>query len=335
MPKKKLSGKKRNLLLKLLIILVILVILFIVFCYITPKEVSLVKEYEKGEKIPYLELPEPIPGEQIVSHTGYTLSYNEKYEQPSYVAYELTKDEVLGQYSRADNFRADPEIITGSATLSDYRNSGYDRGHLAPAADFKWSEEAMDDTFYLSNMSPQAPQFNRNIWADLEAVVRTMAYDNNSIYVVTGPVLTDGPYETIGKNEVAVPKYFYKVILDYEEPELKAIGFILPNEGSKEPLEKFAVSVDTVEEVTGIDFYPRLPDEDELLLESTFDTSQWSFRKYMPNGETGVDLSYVTDEKDVRRDAILDLIAIAIVEFKKNFFELTNTSDLARKLNLL
>ncbi len=134
---------------------------------------------------------------------------------------------------RGDDFRSDPLIPSESASLNDYRGSGYDRGHLIPAADLSWSEEAMSGSFYLSNMSPQEGQFNRGIWSKLEATVRNFADTEGSIYVVTGPVLSDGPYDTIGENEVSIPNQYYKVILDYREPDLKSIAFLLPNEGSK------------------------------------------------------------------------------------------------------
>lgn len=227
-----------------------------------------------------IELPAPLKGEQIITHEGYTLSYNEENEQANWVAYTLTKDMLFGENTRKDNFRPDPAVSTGSAELSDYKGSGYDRGHLIPAADVKYSAAAMDDSFFLSNMTPQNAGFNRGIWASLEAVVRTFAYDNGTIYVVTGPVLTDGPYDTIGANSVSVPKYFYKVILDYNEPELKAIGFILANEDSSKPLSAFAVSVDDVEKITGIDFYPMLPDDVESELESSYDVGLWNFTEF-------------------------------------------------------
>ena len=264
MARKKQSRKLRKVR-RTLILLLILIIIFAVLSFITPTRSELDGGSGQTATIEDLELPSPIEGEQLIRHTGYTLSYNEEHELPSYVAYELTRAEVLGGGEREDSFKEDKAVRTGSAELSDYRGSGYDRGHMAPAADFKWSAEAMSDTFFLSNMAPQDPSFNRGIWADLEAVVRTMAYDNGSVYVVTGPVLTDGPYKTIGKNEVSVPKRFYKVVLDYTEPEIKAIGFVLPNEGSDRSLQSYAVSVDEVERITGLDFYPRLPDDEELL----------------------------------------------------------------------
>lgn len=139
----------------------------------------------------------------------------------------------------------------------------------------KWSEKAMDESFFMSNMSPQVAGFNRGIWRVLEEHVRDWAVENEDVYVVTGPVLTDGPYQTLGDNQVAIPKRFYKVILDYREPDLKAIGFILLNEKSDKPLMALMVSVDTVEQVTGIDFFHLLPDEMEETLESTMFADQW------------------------------------------------------------
>ena len=228
-----------------------------------------------------LALPAYSKSDIIVEHTGYTLNYCEEYEQPYWVAYVLTADEVFSSNSeRADNFHEDPSIPTGSATLADYKGSGYDRGHMIPAADLKWSEQAMDDSFYLSNMSPQVGSFNRGIWADLESAVRTFAAQNQSICVVTGPVLTDGPYETIGSNEVAVPHYYFKTILDYTGDEHKAIGFLLANEGSSADLTTFAVSIDELEELTGFDFFPALPDSEEEVLEASFDVTLWDFSEF-------------------------------------------------------
>lgn len=268
---KKKKGKKSFK--KIVILLALLIAAYAILWIITPS----VEQYynSDGTQIANLELPLLEEGDELIEHTGFSLVYAEEYEQAKWVAYQLTRDEVYGNVERKDNFRADPKIKTGSATTSDYVRSGYDRGHLAPAGDLSWSEEAMSDSFYMSNMSPQDPSFNRGIWSSLEAVVRNYAANEGEVYVVTGPVLTDGPYKTIGKNEVAVPNYYYKVILDYTEPEKKMIGFVLPNEGSKESLENFATTVDHVQQLTGIDFFHQLPDEEEFLLESTFDYSLW------------------------------------------------------------
>lgn len=326
--------KKTSKIKRLLITLIVLIVLFVVLCFITPSSSG--NGLTADGNINSLELPSPIDGEQIIRHTGYTLSYNEEYEVPSYVAYELTRDEVLGGEERDDSFREDPAVRTGSATLNDYRGSGYDRGHMAPAADFKWSADAMRDTFYMSNMCPQEPSFNRGIWADLEAVVRTMAYDNESVYVVTGPVLTDGPYERIGENRVAVPKNFYKVILDYTDPDVKAIGFILPNENSDKSLQSFAVTVDEVERVTGIDFYPALPDEAETIIESEMNTSDWNFTEFIPTGEKPDEsqLEYVAPS-DSLPEKILDAAAEVFVDLKTEIFTSLGLEGIASSIGLL
>ena len=233
-----------------------------------------------------IEIPAHSSSDQIVKHKYFTLKYNEENEQADWVAYRLSSDMLLGKTQRSNNFRPDPAVTTGSADSSDYSNSGYDRGHLCPAGDMKVSSEAMSETFYYSNMSPQTASFNRGIWENLEEKVRDWAVQNDEIYVVTGPVLAQGIEGKIGKDGVSVPKYYFKVILDDKEPELKAIAFILPNEGSKEPLAKFAVSVDQAEKFTGFDFFPTLPDDIEEKLESELDMSKWGMReppsRYIP-----------------------------------------------------
>ena len=222
-------------------------------------------------------LPKSGSGEKIINHSAYSLSYNEEHEQANWVAYKLTAEKVRGSVKRKDAFRADPKVETGSASLDDYRGSGYDRGHLAPAADMKWSSTAMSESFFMSNMSPQNPGFNRGIWKRLEEHVRNWAIDNESIHITTGGVLK-GKLTTIGNNSVSVPNFYYKVILDYEGPEIKGIGFILRNENAKNSLDTYAVSIDDVERFTGLDFYHSLPDNIEEKVESTVDVSKWNFK---------------------------------------------------------
>lgn len=224
-----------------------------------------------------IEIPAHQANEKLISHAGYTLSYNEKYEQANWVAYELTSAETNSIYNRSNQFLKDPKVKTGSAENSDYAGSGYDRGHLAPAGDMGWSEKSMVESFYYSNMSPQVPSFNRGIWKNAESFTREAAIENHAIYVVTGPVFTSD-MSTIGKNKVAVPHAYYKVILDYSEPEFKAIAFVIPNEASKLPLQHFAVSINEVEQITGLDFFPLLTDSVESKLESSFDINLWSWQ---------------------------------------------------------
>ncbi|MBC8489973.1 MAG: DNA/RNA non-specific endonuclease, partial [Bacteroidetes bacterium] len=230
-------------------------------------------------------LPYYTQSDQIIFHTAYTLKYSEQHEQASWVAYTLKSSHTSGTVGRTDDFRIDYKVKTGSASLSDYKGSGYDRGHLAPAGDMKWSSTAMSESFYMSNMSPQHPSFNRGIWKKLEGNVRNWADDNGEIFVVTGPFL-NGQFSTIGYNRVSIPNYYYKVILDYREPELKGIGFILPNQKSNSSLQSFAVTIDEVENRTGINFFHALPDEIEKQIESSIDVSKWSFRSSSSSGSS-------------------------------------------------
>lgn len=231
----------------------------------------------KVANIPQLEIPKTNAKDKVINHAGYYLLYNEIHEQASWVAYELTKDETNKMYDRTNKFIVDPSVKTGSATDKDYESSGYDRGHLAPASDMGWSEITMAESFYYSNMSPQDPSFNRGIWKKLEELVRTWAIENNSLYIATGPILSNN-LQTIGPNKVSVPNYYYKVILDYSEPSIKGIGFILPNIGSKEELHNFAVPIDSVESLTGIDFFPLLEDGQETMIEKSLCVSCWSWK---------------------------------------------------------
>ncbi len=236
----------------------------------TPTETA-ASEYEKLPDFAYPSGKQV----QIVKHSVYALGYAEKYEQPAWVAYRLTASMVSGTNKREDNFRPDPGVATGSAVPEDYRGSGYDRGHLAPVADFKSSAKWMDETFFMSNMSPQLHEFNAGIWEKLESKTRGWARHNKTIFVVSGAILRDG-LPTIGRyNKVAVPEMYYKVILDIREPERKAIGFIFRNEGTRKPLESFALSVDEVERQTGLDFFPKLPDDLENQLESQVAPAVW------------------------------------------------------------
>ncbi|MDD3155614.1 MAG: DNA/RNA non-specific endonuclease [Victivallaceae bacterium] len=231
-----------------------------------------------GEAV-YDNLALGVPGkaDTIIDREGYALGYIELHEQPAWVIYKLTAAEVRTKIAkRADNFKPDPEIPTGSATLADYRKSGYDRGHLALAADMAWSAKAMSDSFYLSNMSPQVPAFNRGIWAKLEAQVRVFAVAEKEIYVVTGAILPKEPTITIGANRVTVPTHYYKVIYDLTPPQ-KMIAFILPNAGSNQPLQSFAVTVDAVEKATGLDFFSLVPKEKQEKLESTITIDAWKW----------------------------------------------------------
>lgn len=241
-----------------------------------PKSQSVEIEFsDDGYILPEDFFPTSTTG-QIIKHTYYAMSYNEKYEQPEWVAYELTKESIRKpNVKRSGNFRPDPKVRKASASKTDYRGSGYDRGHLVPAGDMAFNKKAMSETFFMSNMSPQIHNFNSGIWRQLEESVRDWAWDNKHLYVVTGPVLTRGILDEIGPNDVAVPEEYYKVILDYTQPSLKGIAFLMPNEVSTKPMMDYAVSIDEIEKITGIDFFTEIDDADEAKLESTFDVRAW------------------------------------------------------------
>jgi len=233
-----------------------------------------------------LEIPLSPFNDEIVRHSAYTLGYCETHEQARWVAYELTSANVAGNAKRKDDFRSDPSVSTGSAKLSDYRGSGYDRGHLAPAADMKLNTTYMSESFFMSNMSPQTPSFNRGIWKNLEETVRKMAVLSGRVYVVTGPIFSASKGQ-IGGSKVTIPSSYYKVILDFREPGLKAIGFILPNAASSRPISSFALSVDDVESRTGLDFFSKLPDDVENQLESQYDYSEWKVKDLTSSRKAG------------------------------------------------
>ena len=252
-------------------------------------------------------LPSDMEGEQHICHTAYTLSYNPQHNQPSWVAYLLTSKHAQGDLKRKDSFKADPLVTNGSATPDDYRSSGYDKGHLAPNADMNWDLTVQQECFYMSNMSPQTHAFNAGLWSRLESLVRDWAIAYDSIYVVTGPVLTEAtvkqcyavirnrvngvcdtswdcvtliqttaPFEYIGKKHlVSVPEYFYKVV--YCPSRGEAIGFLVPHENKKGLLQSWVVTVDDIEHVTGIDFFPELDDELEDRIESTVCVECWDW----------------------------------------------------------
>ena len=257
----------------------------------TGKQAAPQKAKKSAEK--FVSLPESLeipvcPGShgesdhQIRHFKHYSICYRESYEQAEWSAYCLTEEELVKNAKRSDDFRSDPEISTGSATPADYKKSGYDRGHLSPAADFAFDEEAMSETFYMSNMSPQAGSLNRGIWKDLESQVRVWAKTFGRVYVVSGPILekTASEYQSIGENGVSVPEFYYKVILAplYEDEkdkatpqdakEIIATGYIFPNEKCEGELDDYAVSVDEVEKRTKLDFFSLLEDKTENEVEA-------------------------------------------------------------------
>lgn len=213
---------------------------------------------------------------QIIKHEYYSLSYSEKAEQAEWVAYELKKSYLKRNNFQRPYFNEDLKVKTGSADWRNYRKSGYDKGHLCPAGDMGFDISAYNDTFLTSNISPQNHDFNAGVWNRLEQKVRYWAAMYDGVYIVTGGVLSD-KMGTIGDEAVIVPKYFYKILLDNSNGEYKMIAFLVPNKSSDKPLYDFVVSVDSVEKMTGIDFFPKLEDKIENSLEKRNDYKAWLF----------------------------------------------------------
>lgn len=279
---------KRSTTIILVIVLILLCVIMITWCQSvrsSNKKQEPTKKQETEYKADVKELSDgkilfakvaAQPDQEIIHHTAYTLSYNEKAEQPWWVAYLLLGEHVANKVAeRSNKFIADPTVETGSAKPADYKQSGYDRGHLAPAGDMAWSKETMRESFYMSNMSPQLPNFNRGIWKNLEEQVRKWAVENDSLLIVSGPVVKSGA-ETIGEDHVAVPDAFYKVIFDISvKGGRKAIAFYFPHKALDDSFEHYATSINEVEKRTGIDFFEALPDSLENVYESESDLSKW------------------------------------------------------------
>lgn len=210
----------------------------------------------------------------IYSHSSYSFSYSENHEQSEWVAYVLEKNDLTNLNFQRPFFEQDPLVKTASADWRNYKNSGYDKGHLCPAADRKSSFSDYNETFFTSNISPQKHDFNSGVWNRLEEKVRYWALKYDGLYIVTGGVLNDN-LKSIGKEKVSVPKYFYKVLLTKDGSRM--IGFLVPHQKSNQPLYEFTATVDDIEKMTGIDFFPKLSDTIENELESKSDYKEWSF----------------------------------------------------------
>ncbi len=215
--------------------------------------------------------------EQIIRHEGYTVSYNSDYRIANWVAYELTSKEAKSKKAtRSNKFVPDPLVKGATALNEDYTRTGYDRGHLAPAGDMKWSMKAMRESFYLSNICPQDPDLNRGIWKELEEQIRLWASENGSLLVVTGPIITDD-LRRLGKNRVGIPKRFFKVVCTQTAGRPEGVGFLFDNRDYGDTsLRSMMIPIDSVESVTGIDFFPSLPDSIERPMEASVNKSCWS-----------------------------------------------------------
>lgn len=229
---------------------------------------------EADDKLVMQTSPKGTP-EQILKRTGYVASYNKTTLLPNWVAWHLTAERTEGSAKRSGvDFAEDMEVPEPRATDWDYYNSGYDRGHMCPAADNKWSKKAMEESFLFTNMCPQNGNLNRGDWNEMEMACRKWAKKYGDLYIVCGPILYKGKHKTIGKNKVVVPEAFFKVVLRTgDDPQ--AIGFIYKNTSGNRPKDSYVNTVDEVERITGIDFFPSLPDDVEKKVEAECDLGLW------------------------------------------------------------
>jgi len=222
------------------------------------------------------EIPSAMPREQLVKHSSYNLSYNEGYELASWAAYQLTPEQAKATGTFKAKFEEDPLVATGSASLKDYKDAGFIMGQLVPPEDMLTDQSKVAETFFTSNTVPHKPVFNKNIWKRLEVLIREWAKEGNTLYIVAGPVIADAPFGTFGQNKISIPERYYKVVLDVRGE--RAIGFVFRNNVSSGALKSYAISVDEIEKITGIDFFPTLQDELEQRIESSTDFNKWNFR---------------------------------------------------------
>ncbi len=216
----------------------------------------------------------PKSDNQIIHHKYYSLSYNEQHEQAEWTIHILKPSDMIRSTYKRPYFEIDDMVSTGAASWRNYKNSGYDRGHLVPAGDRRASKAAYDETFLTSNISPQQHDFNSGIWNRLEQKIRYYAQKENGVCVVTGSILRND-LETIGSEEVSIPQQFYKIIYKKSNRKDAVLAFLVPHQASDQSLYDLLVPVDSIEKLTETDFFYQLPDDTENRLESTIDREGW------------------------------------------------------------
>ena len=233
---------------------------------------------QKAKVVRLFEIPAPLKDrpEQILHKKGFTISYNRQTKTPNWVAWHLTKSHTKGANQRAyEKFTEDVSVSEPRATDNDYYNSRYDRGHMCPAGDNKWDKEAMAQSFLFTNICPQNHGLNKYEWNDLEMLCREWARKYGAVDIVCGPLFnTTGDQKTIGRNKVWVPEAFFKVVL-CRKGSPKAIGFVYRNEGKKQAMKDAVRTVDEIERLTRMDFFPALDDKTETRIEAQANLADW------------------------------------------------------------
>lgn len=225
-----------------------------------------------GDSLIYTVIPDGLPHADK-NYTGFYVCFNPENHTPNWVGWELTAAETEGRISRSNKFWTDDDL-PGCPSTDDYRRSGYDRGHLFPAAEAKWDSDAMRECFSLANIAPQDNSLNSGAWKTLEEKERLWAAKMGRLIIVAGPLYQAGDKNCIGATQVRVPSAFFKVILAPEQS--RCIGFIYNNSHCPGRMENYMLSVDEVEEFTGFDFFSSLPDEIENDIEARKEASFWN-----------------------------------------------------------
>ncbi len=225
-----------------------------------------------------IEICKPAPltnaSEIIIKKKAYIVSYNPNTKIPNWVAWHLTDLHTDGPVGRSNAFFADYAVPSPRATIKDYKGSGWSRGHMCPAGDNKWDSVAMAESFSLINVCPQNASLNSGLWNSIEIDCRNWAKRFQDIYIVCGPVFYRQDHEVIGANEVYVPEAFFKVVLCLNGTP-KGMGFVVKNTAGTKKRDLYYNSIDQVERITGMDFFPSLPDDLEAEIESKLDLDQW------------------------------------------------------------
>lgn len=228
---------------------------------------------------------------KILEHSSLVIGFDKRFRMAKWSFHQLLPDVIEGGITRSNDFRPDPLIPEFSGQEADYfmkelradssykyDGFGFDRGHLAPSADFRWSEKGLSETYYYSNMTPQRAGFNRESWAEVEMLLRKIVANNPKRYfVVTGPILHDSlPRIERGVNQLVIPDLHYKIIVDLNDNQPKGMAFLMPNSKCELPFFNYIVPIDSVEKITGLDFFPNLKEALQNKVESKSDYNEWN-----------------------------------------------------------
>lgn len=218
------------------------------------------------------ELPSYSDSEDIVRHVGYTASYNHTTLCPNWVAWILTREEEAGQLNGQYSFSRDPDVQFPKASREDYSNSGWDKGHMAPRADMKWSRKALEESYYFTNICPQDHEMNSQAWRKIEELTRRASRRYGAVMVVCGPIFDTKEPRHIGPACVHVPDRFFKALAINTSDGWQTVGFLVDNNRQGGSPRSYAVTVDSVETVVGRNLFPTLPEE----AESTYNWNIWN-----------------------------------------------------------